>query len=107
MVRDDGQKVRNLAHEPYAVAHLESGEDVAVVEGPVERLPFDEAPEAVVAAFRAKYVNPESGQPFDLIGEIPAGEDAGLYALRPRVGRAWIEGAFVETQTRWSAGSDS
>ena len=26
-----------------------------------------------------------------------------MYALRPSVGHAWLEGAFVETQTRWSA----
>ena len=53
-----GQKIRNLAHQPWAVAHLESGEDVAIIEGPVERLPFDDAPPAVAAAYGAKYVDP-------------------------------------------------
>ena len=98
-----GQKVRNLAHEPYAVAHLDSGEDVAIVEGPVERLPFAETPEAVVAAFREKYVDPETGAPFELRGAAPPPEEAAMYALRPSVGHACLEGAFVETQTRWSA----
>ena len=41
------------------------------------------------------------GAPFELsgAGEMPA--DAWLYALRIEVGHAWLEGAFVETQTRW------
>ena len=96
-----GQKVVNLRHQPYAVVHHESAEDVAIVEGRVQRLPFAETPQAVVAAFREKYVDPESGAPFDLSdGETPA--DAWLYALRVEVGHAWLEGAFVETQTRWT-----
>ncbi len=97
-----GQKIRNLAHEPYAVAHVESGEDVAIVEGPVERLPFAEAPAAVVAAYGAKYVDPTTGEPFPLDGAGEQPGDAALYVLRPRIGHAWLEGAFVETQTRWT-----
>ncbi len=101
-----GQKVLNLRHEPYAIAHLESGEDVAIVEGPVEQMPLAQAPEPVVAAFRDKYVNPETGEPFELTsGESPPG--AALYVLRPLVGHAWLEGAFVETQTRWTADASS
>ncbi|MDA1062704.1 MAG: pyridoxamine 5'-phosphate oxidase family protein [Chloroflexi bacterium] len=97
-----GQKVVNLRHQPYAVVHHESGEDVAIIEGRVERHPWNEAPIEVSAAFRAKYVNPETGEPFELVdGEVPAG--AGLYALRIEVGHAWVEGAFLETQTRWLA----
>ena len=63
-----GQKVRNLRHQPYAVVHHESADDVAILEGRVERRPLGEAPEAVVAAFRDKYINPETGEPFDLAG---------------------------------------
>lgn len=102
-----GQKGRNLAHQPYAVAHLDSGEDVAIVEGPVERMEFADAPEAVVAAYRAKYIDPESGKPFELVGETPPAEGDGLYVLRPQVGHAWLEGAFVETQTRWTPPTDA
>ena len=97
-----GQKVRNLAHEPYAVAHAESGEDVAIIEGPVERLPFAEAPPAVAAAYGAKYVDPTTGEPFRFEAAVESGEDSWLYVLRPRIGHAWVEGAFVETQTRWT-----
>ena len=87
-----GQKVRNLAHRPYAVAHLDSGEDVAIVEGPVERLPFAETPEAVFAAFHEKYVNPETGEPFELLGDVPPSENAAMYALRPSVGACLARG---------------
>ena len=97
-----GQKVANLRHQPYAIVHHESAEDVAIIEGRVERLALTETPEAVLAAFREKYVNPETGEPFELVGgEAPAG--AWMYALRSEVGHAWLEGAFVETQTRWTA----
>ncbi len=102
-----GQKVRNLAHEPYAVAHVESGEDVAIVEGPVERLAFPDAPAAVAAAFREKYVDPTTGEPFELQAAVESGQDAALYVLRPRVGHAWVEGAYLETQTRWTSGAGS
>ena len=97
-----GQKIRNLAHQPWTVAHLESGEDVAIIEGPVERLPFDDAPPAVAAAYGAKYVDPESGEPFVLVSVGEYDPEAALYVLRPQIGHAWLEGAFVETQTRWT-----
>ena len=99
-----GQKIRNLAHQPWAVAHLESGEDVAIVEGPVERLPFDEAPSAVAAAYGAKYVDPTTGEPFrarERDGELPTRTPRSTCSVR-RIGHAWVEGAFVETQTRWT-----
>jgi hypothetical protein len=99
-----GQKVHNLRHQPYAIVHHESADDVAILEGRVERLPLADAPDAVVAAFRDKYVDPESGEPFELTGAGESPADAWLYALRIEVGHAWLEGAFLETQTRWTAG---
>lgn len=101
-----GQKALNLQHLPYAVVHVESGEDVAIAEGPVEQVPFATAPEAVSAAFRDKYVDPETGEPFELMaGQPPPG--AGLYVVRLNVGHAWVEGAFVDTQARWTADARS
>ena len=98
-----GQKVRNLRHQPYAIVHHESAEDVAIIEGVVERRPLADAPDAVLAAFRDKYINPETGEPFDLSDGDPSDGEAWLYALRIEVGHAWLEGAFLETQTRWEA----
>ena len=96
-----GQKSRNLRHQPYAIVHHESADDVAIVEGIVERRPFVDAPEAVVDAFRDKYVDPQTGQPFDLLEVQSLDDEAWLYVLRIKVGHAWLEGAFPETQTRW------
>ena len=102
-----GQKVRNLRHQPYAIVHHESAEDVAIIEGLVERHLFEDAPDEVVAAFAEKYVNPETGEPFDLLeGEGSEDEEVWLYSLRVRVGHAWLEGAFLETETRWESTDD-
>ena len=57
-----------------------------------------------MAAFRDKYIDPLTGEPFDLAGGDLPDDEAWLYALRIEVGHAWLEGAFVETQTRWEAG---
>lgn len=97
-----GQKVRNLARVPYAVAHIESGEDVAIVEGPVERLELADAPRAVVAAYGEKYVDPTTGKAFQLEAAVDPEQDSWLYVLHPRIGHAWVEGAYLETQTRWT-----
>ena len=98
-----GQKVRNLRHTPYAVVHCESADDVAIAEGPVERRPLSAAPETVAAAFRAKYADPRTSEPFELAGAEPPDGGAWLYALRIKAGHAWLEGAFEETRTRWEA----
>ena len=81
--------------------HHESADDVAIVEGIVERLAIADAPKGVVDAFREKYIDPQTGQPFDLLGVQPLDVKAWLYVLRIKVGHAWLEGAFLETQTRW------
>lgn len=69
--------VRNLHANPNVVVHLESGDEVVIVEGNVERLPQLDAAvlPRVAAASEAKY-----GGSF---------EDRGCLALRPRVAYAW------------------
>ena len=96
-----GQKTRNLRHQPYAIVHHESADDVAIIEGIVERLPISDAPKAVVQAFRNKYIDPQSGEPFNLLAVQIPDDQAWLYVLRIKVGHAWLEGAFPQTQTRW------
>ncbi len=82
------RKGRNLAARPAAVVHLESGDDVVVLEGVVE--PFDGDPVAFADAYQAKYdVRPDPG---------PA---QGVYTLRPRVVLAWREADFPRSATRW------
>ncbi len=95
-----GQKVRNLAALPYAVIHLDSADDVIMVEGPVEIVHDRARIAAAAAAFRAKYRDGETGEPFDVYPAL--GEEPTLYHVTPETGWAWLEGAFVSHNTRWS-----
>ena len=78
-------KGRNLARDARTVVHLESGDDVVILEGRVE-LPDDrELQEQAADAYEAKY------------GHRPVR----LFALRPRVAQTWTESGFTRNATRW------
>ena len=96
-----GQKVKNLKAMPYAVVHLESGDDVAIIEGRVDRVSDPAALGRVADAYRAKYVDGESGEPFEL-QRGPEPIDC-MYRLTPERGWAWLEGAFASANTRWTS----
>ena len=96
-----GQKAKNLEALPYAVVHLESGDDVAIVEGPVDRVSDPAALGRVADAYRAKYVDGESGKPFELLAAMSA--TGSMYRLTPERGWAWLEGAFASANTRWTS----
>ena len=87
----DSLKARNLARNPRAVVHAESGDDAIILEGTMERV----QPSAeVVRAYEAKYgVSPSSESP-----------DAAAYRLRPVKAMAWLEYDFPKTATRWRFG---
>jgi PPOX class probable F420-dependent enzyme len=94
------RKGRNLAANPAAVVHLESGDEVVVVDGRVE--PVRDAD--VLARFCTDYAAKYAFRP-----ELNA-ETAGCYALRPAVVLGWRERDFPATATRWAlrpAGSAS
>jgi hypothetical protein len=76
-------KGRNIARDPRIVVHLESGDDVVILEGAVE-LP-ETLPEGVAAAYEEKY-----GHRVER-----------LFALRPRVAHTWTERDFARNATRW------
>ena len=81
---------RNLAANPAAAVHLESGEDVVIVEGDGDVLVTDARLGAqIVAAWAAKYGR---------LAPEPATE--GVFRLRPRAVRAWSS-ASLEDGTRW------
>jgi PPOX class probable F420-dependent enzyme len=87
-------KARNLARDPRAVVHLESGDDAVILEGAVSLATL--APEQhsrLVAAYAAKY---------DLWPEDLPGAD-GWYTLRPATALAWQEHDFPNTATRFRA----
>jgi len=85
---------RNLAVNPAATVHLESGDDVVILEGTVEDLNTDaELGARVAAIYIAKY----GLAPDDPI--LPQPVTRGIFRLRPRLALAWS--AFPTDATRW------
>jgi len=85
------RKGRNLAENPAIAVHLESGDDVIILEGIVEQL----LPEG---ALREK-MNEESLAKYKMPLFLPPG--AKMYMLKPRVAFAWSESDMHNTATRW------
>jgi PPOX class probable F420-dependent enzyme len=86
---DSSRKGRNLLRDPRVAVHLESGDEVVILEGEVERVTLDDAK---ADAYRDKYgFRPEPG------------DDSGFWLrLRPRVAYAWTEAEYPRTATRFS-----
>jgi hypothetical protein len=92
-------KARNLAADPRAVLHLESGEDVLIVRGIAEDLGTPAVVPSVVAALAAKYTRPEDQQ------YLPSADpdfDV-IYALRPQSAMTWRLNDYAASQRRWSS----
>lgn len=87
------QKARNLAHNPNIAVHLESGDEVVILEAEAEVVtnPDPELSARVGEAYDAKY-----GMRSDSI--------EGYYAVRPEVVLAWREHDFPTSATRWRFG---
>ncbi len=80
---------RNIAANPAIAVHLESGDDVVIIEGMVEVVTTDEELGAhIVAVYASKYDDP-----------FPQPATPGIFRLRPRTARAWTEN--WEDATRW------
>ena len=86
-------KAHNFRQRPEVVVHLESGDEVVIVEGRVEA--FDPAAMTVFCdLYEAKYAyRPTESQTAD-----------GVYAVRPRRVLAWREKDFPTSATRFVAG---
>lgn len=83
-------KGRNLARDPRAVVHLESGDDVVILEGEAEDVRDLEARERFADAYEPNYgFRPD-----------PAAGSA-VYRLPPRVAQTWDERDYPSTATRW------
>ena len=87
------RKARNLAHNPAVSIHLESGDDVLILEGSAVEVDLTNKPtfKKLDAASRAKYKMPLMVTP-----------EVVLYCVRPRVMLAWTEKDFPNNATRWS-----
>lgn len=89
------RKAKNLARDPHVVVHLESGDEVVILEGVVEELHDAEVLREVYAELSRKYeMKLEPGE-----------ESAVTYTLRPAVGYAWTERDYPRTATRFDFGS--
>ena len=86
------RKSRNLARNPAISVHLESGDDVVILEGTAAEVDVTDMPlfKKLDAASRKKYKMP--------LMVIP---ESVLYSVRPRIVLAWTEKDFPNNATRW------
>ena len=84
-----GRKVRNLQANPHVVVHLESGEDVVIVEGLAAEL--SRPARALFARLDAAYAAKYGYKPSDTLAaptDVPYPQ-GGLFVVRPHVVFAW------------------
>ncbi len=89
-----GQKARNLEHMPYAIAHIDSSDDVAMVAGPVTPVDDREGIRRIKVAQHQKY-------------GVDVTDDPGpfrFYRLQPAEGWAWLDSTTVKVDARWREG---
>lgn len=87
------QKSRNLARQPWIVAHAGDGDDVIILEGTAEIVTDHTELERADSAYRAKYVDPGSGAQATIFEP-----EADLYRVKHIV--AWEYGT-VTNRTDW------
>jgi nitroimidazol reductase NimA-like FMN-containing flavoprotein (pyridoxamine 5'-phosphate oxidase superfamily) len=87
------RKARNLAHNSAVSIHLESGDDVVILEGTAVEVDESDKPilKKLDAASRTKYKMPLTVMPGETV----------MYSVRPRTVLAWTEKDFVNNATRW------
>jgi len=86
------RKGSNLAANPQAVVHLESGDEVVIIEGAVVEVGDQKELARLAAAYGEKYTL-----------EIDFAEAGSVvYALRPERAFAWRESDYPESATRFS-----
>lgn len=92
-------KAHNIARDPRVVVHLESAEEVVIVDGTLDDLGQPSEHPAVLKALDDKYPTPEDA------GYLPSNEPAFdvLYRLRPARARLWELADFEGSQRRWRA----
>jgi hypothetical protein len=82
----ESRKGKNLVRDPRVVVHLESGDEVVILEGRIERGSIDDG---IADIYKDKYeFRPEPGE--------------GWFWLRPSSALAWLESDYPKTATRFS-----
>jgi hypothetical protein len=82
---------RNLARDARLSVHLESGDDVVILEGVAEAVTSGRAPGALLSQYAGKYAMAEEE-------EMAEGD---WYRLAPSVALTWDERDFLRTAARW------
>ena len=85
-------KGRNLAARPDVIVHLESGDELVVVQGRAEKVPPADLAAGFVPAYTAKY-----GHELDT-----SNPDFGFYRVAPARVLAWREADFPTSATRFT-----
>lgn len=85
------RKARNLSATAWAAVHLESGDDVVILEGAVERVADDAVLTRFVEMYQVKYT----------FRPNPSDPTQAVYRLTPRTAYGWLEQDFTTTATRW------
>jgi nitroimidazol reductase NimA-like FMN-containing flavoprotein (pyridoxamine 5'-phosphate oxidase superfamily) len=90
------RRARNLAQQPALTVHLESGDQVVILEGEACEAgrPDRALAERLVAAFVQKYGASDGYRP-----SPDQWDEGGLWVMRPRVAFGWTE--FPKALTRW------
>jgi len=88
------RKAKNIAHQPEVSIHLESTEDMVVLEGRAVEVD----PQKFAPAFR-KRADAVSRKKYKMGFTIMPGSV--FYRVRPRVALAWLEKKFPYHSTRW------
>jgi hypothetical protein len=89
----ESRKSRNLTRDPRTVVHLESGDDVVIVEGVAERVSDAEELRRIGEIYSVKY---------DFAFDPAAGGDYPVFRVTPRTAYAWLERDFPGTATRYA-----
>ena len=95
ITRRDMQKAKNLAHEPWIVAHAGDGDDVIILEGPVEIVTDSQECNRINTAYAEKYVDPPSGARDTIFYE-----NVDLYRVHVKHIMTWEYGT-ISTCTDW------
>jgi hypothetical protein len=85
-------KGRNLVTTGQVVVHLESGDEVVILEGNVERFNHTDDIAGLGSAYQEKYGIDVSTLP---------GEDSAWFAVKTSVAYGWREADFQASATRW------
>ena len=96
------RKARNLAHESWVEAHLGDGDDVVMLRGRARVVTDPEERDRVDAAYRSKYVDPNSGARASIFDN----PDDDLYRVHLETVIAWSYGV-VGTWTEWRIGIEA